>query len=303
MMLGYNDIVKALGKDIGVFPLKDKNIKGDAINLSASEYAWSLCKGEIWLDDTGEIYIQKPSINLNATKYIINEKDSAVIEYKQKKYVVVLPKSTTLIETQEVIAISSRIGGSFHSKGSIVSKGLCSIGDYLEPNFRGHSLVSVQNPGEKAVLLLVGEKFTAITFFYLKTAVAETLLSVPGSRFEILVQCGIHVSEDAKAYLSEPWKSNSGEINQRMLESEEYIRLMRSEKDKRRKRLLGYFNIRNALILLFIFIVLISLYIVACTLDKNLGGTVWKDRFWNVGCSGIIVSFIVFMLSIIKNEK
>lgn len=283
MMLGYEDIVKALGKDIGIFPFKENCIRGDSINLTISEYAWSLCRGEIWIDNNVKAYTQKPGTGSQAERYVINERETALIEHNQRKYAVILPNSTTLIETQEIIAVSNKIGGTYHSKVKIVSKGLCHIGTYLEPNYRGHSLIAIHNPGREAVLLKIGEVFSSITLFELKTPVSESLIGAPGSRFEILSQCNIHISEEEKNYLSEQWKNNPQTIIQKMKESAEYTHFIRAENQKRKEKVLKYFNWWNFCILIISCLTLIVLYGIAYKIDITHGGTIWRELFWNIG--------------------
>lgn len=302
MMLGYDDIISSLGKDISVYPFHERYIKGDALNLSASEFAWSLSEGEFWIDEDGVPFINQSKSISNANHYFIKEKADAVVEYNGKKYIVVLPQGTTLIETNEIIAVSNKIGGCYHSKVSIVSKGLCHIGTYLEPNYCGHSLVSIQNSGKNVILLLVGEVFTAITFFELNTAVPKSLKGANGSRFEILVQCGIHVSEEAKVYLSEQWKNNPDEISRKMQESSEYRQLMKNVKRRKIHSLLEYLNFRNIMILLLVIVIIVGGYGGAYLMDSHTGTRIWRDRFWNVGFSGIICSVIFFVLGLIQKK-
>ncbi len=46
-MLSIVDIQKELGKGINLVPFRDKNIKENSINLSASCYAWTMTNGEV----------------------------------------------------------------------------------------------------------------------------------------------------------------------------------------------------------------------------------------------------------------
>lgn len=302
-MLGYEDIIKELGKGISVFPFKESKIKGNALNLSVSEYAWSLKAGEVWVNGNGEFFSKKPDTGVNIEKYVINERQSAVIEHNNQKYVIVFPLSSTLIETQEVIAVSNRIGGTYHSKVSLVSKGACHIGTYLEPNYRGHSLVTVQNLSENIIVLCVGATFVAITFFYLKTAAPDSLLGAPGGRFEILLEGNISVSAEAKNYLSEQWKNSTDEIRKKMEQSKEFIRFMREEKKRKYKKAIGYLSKRNIGIVSLAFGFLALIYFIAYRIDRSSGSTIWTDRFWDVGCSGLIVTIVFYFLKLLKDDN
>ncbi len=299
-MLGYEDIIRELGKGISVFPFKESKIKGNALNLSVSEYAWSLKAGEVWVNENGEFFSKKPDIGTHE-KYIIEEKHSAVIVHNNQKYVIVFPLSSTLIETQEVISVSNRIGGIYNSKVSLVSKGACNIGTYLEPNYRGHSLVTIQNLSENIMVLCVGDTFVAITFFHLKTAVPKSLLGALSGRFEILVEGNISVSRDAKNYLSEQWKNSSDEIRKKMEQSKEFIRFIKDEKKRRYKKTIGYINKRNIGIVLLAFAFFSLTYFIAYRVDSLSGNTIWRDRFWDVGCSGLIVTILFSFLKFLKD--
>ena len=197
-MLSRTDIIKELGKGISFYPFSGDKIKGNALNLTVSEYAWSLCSGSIWIDSSDNIFSMRPSIPNNYTEYKIYEKKSAVIEHKGVKYVVLLPLSTTLIETNEVISIGNNIGGEYNSKVKLVSKGACHIGTYLEPNYRGHSLIAIHSISQYPILLPLNSVFAAITFSYLHREVSQSLRGAPGSRFEILNSVGIFLTEHEK---------------------------------------------------------------------------------------------------------
>ena len=48
-MFSKYDIEKELGKGISIVPFKKENIKENSINLSASQYAWTMSEGAIFL--------------------------------------------------------------------------------------------------------------------------------------------------------------------------------------------------------------------------------------------------------------
>jgi deoxycytidine triphosphate deaminase len=104
------------GKNIRIFPLKVDNIKGSTYNLTASKYAWS-----------------------------ISTKKSLVKNNK----IVIPPNDSALIATKEVIWVSTKIAGSYHSKVSIVSRGGGHIGTTLDP---------IWEDNEEMILKLCGLK-------------------------------------------------------------------------------------------------------------------------------------------------
>lgn len=88
-----------------------------------------------------------------------------------EKFIILLLLSTTLVETNEVLAVDNHIGGCYHSKVSIVSLGVGHIGTMLGPNFSGHSLIALHNLSETPIKLSINESFVSLTFYYLHTPI------------------------------------------------------------------------------------------------------------------------------------
>lgn len=302
-MLSRTDIVKELGKGICVYPFSGERIKGNALNLTVSEYAWTLCSGSIWIDSSDNAYsVPPPPPLLNAcTEYKLFEKQRADIEHKGVKYVALLPFSTTLIETNEIISVGNNIGGEYNSKVKMVSKGTCHIGTYLEPNYRGHSLIAIHSISQTPILLRVNSVFAAITFFYLHREVSESLRGAMGSRFEILDSVGISLSECEKDFLSAQWKNDTDEIKTKMISDSIYKDFIKNEKRKAFEGIKKYFNVQNILVLLSMFLFLFFTYKMARFIDTSTNQTIWVDRFWNVGCSGIIICILGFLAKFFKD--
>lgn len=137
-MLSNKDIFRELGKNIAVYPFNISNIKGASINLTASNMAWSV-----------------------ATKKTI------VLEDKSK--ITIPPHDTGLIETNEVLGVSLKIGGTYHSRVTIASKGLGHIGTRLNPGWVGRSLIALHNGTEKPISINVDDSIATICFYYLKS--------------------------------------------------------------------------------------------------------------------------------------
>lgn len=300
-MLSRTDIVKELGKSISFYPFSEKKIKGNALNLTVSEYAWTLCSGSIWIDSSDNVYSVPPlPLQNECIEYKLFEKQSAVIEHKGEKYVVLIPFSTTLIETNEIISVGNNIGGEYNSKVKMVSKGTCHIGTYLEPNYRGHSLVAVHSISQTPILLPINSVFAAITFFYLHREVSESLRGAAGSRFEILNSAGIFLSEREKNFLSAQWKNDADEIKSKMISDPIYKDFIKNEKRKTFEGIKKYFNVQNVLVLLSMLLFLFLTYKMAQFVDTSTNQNIWVDRFWNVGCSGIIICILGVLAKFFK---
>jgi len=134
-MLSIVDIKKELGKNIYLYPICSDSIRGSSIDLHASAFAWSL-----------------------KTKKSI---------YDGNKYIVIPANDTALIYTEEAMHVTNKIGGMYHSKVSLVSKGLGHISTALDPQYVGNSIIALHNHTENDYQLPVGSEFVSVIFYYL----------------------------------------------------------------------------------------------------------------------------------------
>ena len=192
MLLSNNDIKREMieGKNICIHPLKLDNIKGSSINLTASNMAWR-----------------------------VSDKQSAVVDNVIK----VPPNDTVCIYTQEAIWVSRRIGGTYHPRVSLVSKGLAHISTTLDPAWAGVSLVAVNNPTKKEIEIRIGESFVSLMLYYLKTPSALNIIENSPSRPDIAR--GFNLTHEEDLFLQEQWHRTNQGISGRMLRSEEYQEL------------------------------------------------------------------------------
>jgi hypothetical protein len=157
-MLSNVDILKELNKNLFVYPLRLANIKGSSINLSASDHAWSLKT--------------KQSI-VNAGQIVIPAHDTA------------------LIMTDEVVYVSSKIAGLYHSKVKHVSNGTGHIGTTLDPEWYGKSLIAVHNVSDKDYIINVGDTFVSLTLYYLNSEEKDAPSNNFSGRCDVLDKLGI----------------------------------------------------------------------------------------------------------------
>lgn len=136
-MLSIIDIKNELGKNIYLYPVHPESIKGNTIDMHASEFGWSLKTG------------QK-----------LNNGDG---------YLVIPPHDIALIYTEESIYVSRKIGGTYHSKVTLVSKGLSHISTTLDPQYLGTSLIAMYNYNDTSFSIQVGSEFVTLIFYYLAT--------------------------------------------------------------------------------------------------------------------------------------
>ena len=157
-MLSNLSIASELNKNIFISPLKIKNIRGATVNLTASKYAWSLKTKQSIVHDN----------------------------------IITIPANdTALIVTEEILHVTSKIAGTYHSKVKLASKGLGHIGTTLDPTWFGHSLVAVHNVSNKDVNLDCNDTFVSLTFHYLDKPLKETTLDNHSGRTDVLSELGI----------------------------------------------------------------------------------------------------------------
>lgn len=296
-MLSKIDIENELGKGINIVPFNHENIKENSINLSTSSYAWTM--------SDGEIFIKNNEITLNSTtgkKIKLAKGESAVININKTTKIVLLPFSTTLIETNEVMAVTNNIGGTYHSKVGLVSQGLGHIGTMLGPNYSGHSLIAIHNVSEKLLTLDIGETFVSIVFHYLNTPINSANPTSNG-HLDKMSELGIKLNTADRRFLGEDWKSNLSLVCEKMncdKNFNEFKNILNSRKYETIKK---YINIRNICISIIIIAVFSILGFLANYADSKLTKPIWVDRFWTVGFSGILVTLLNYLLKLIKPKQ
>lgn len=296
-MLSREDIEKELGKGISIYPFNYDNFKENSINLSASDCAWTLGEGKVLIDyGTGKAVLSHEDKDANIN---FKKGDSAVIEIRGTKYILLLPHSTTLIETVETIAIGPNIGGTYHSKVGLVSLGLGHIGTMIGPNFTGRSLVAVHNVVNEIIILKVNDTFVSVVLHYLNTSLKNTINPTISGHVEKLSEYGIKITQEQRESLVADWQSKKDEIKQKMMSSGSYNEYIK-QKRKNKNTLKSYFTKRNAFIILGLSAIVAILLIGGYLLDKNFSTTDWSNRAWSIIGSGIFVTIIAALIKCIK---
>lgn len=148
-MLSIEDIYKEMGKNIFICPLNIDNFRDNSIDLTASKFAWNAKGGNL---------TDKDEKNITIPKY-----------------------QTACILTNEAIYVTKRIGGTYHSRVSLVKRGLGHIGTMLDPEYCGQSLIVLQNMTDSDITIGVGERLVSLVFYYLSTPIHEAVLATPPS--------------------------------------------------------------------------------------------------------------------------
>ena len=207
-MLSNVDIKKELGENIYIYPFNEDNIRGGTINLSASNMAWTI-EGE----------------------NILGRNDQG------KEEIVIPARKSAVIETNEVIYVTYKLAGTYHSKVGMVSRGAGHIGTTLDPGFIGSSLITVHNHSDQPLRIKVGESFVSLTLHYLDSISTYKNTNESG-QITLLQHLNIHLSDEELSKLKEEWRSNPEKLKMKMLADASFtsfkIRREEEEKDKRR---------------------------------------------------------------------
>lgn len=211
-MLSKIDIERQIGKGINIVPFKRDNIKENSINFTISNMAWTLNP-----KDTGQGYNNaKPACS------------SGILTLE--------PHSTTVVYTEEVIALNNKLGGTFHAKVGIVSKGVVFSSAVIGPSYCGHLMVSIQNPTDKRIKLSVGETFISLVLNKLDTKInKEHTNSNNGGHTSKLGELGIKNASCEIRILDEDWKKNIETIQSKLKVETDYISLKTELSDKLKK--------------------------------------------------------------------
>lgn len=280
-MFSKNDIIKALGNDINIVPFDENNLKENSYNLTASNFAWASKDSE------------------SSSKYKIKKNSNCVRTIDGIDKIVLLPLSTTLIITKEVLGIGN-VGGTYHSKVGLVSAGLGHIGTMLGPKFCGHSLIAVHNISEEIKYIKVGDTFASVVFHKLDSAISEpnSTVNAHSDKFG-----NLGITEDI-AEITQDWKTKIEEISDRMIQSPSYNTFKKKVRRQKFKSLKNYITPKNmilfALFLSILFSPLILTFLVSIELISEETKNTYHNYLVNVGLSGCGVFAMQFLLSAIK---
>ena len=214
---------------------------------------------------------------------------------RKEKYIILLPHSTTIIETNEVIGIGDKIGGTFHSKVGVVAKGVGHIGTMLGPGFCGHLMISVHNITDDVIALKVGSTFVSLCFHYLDSGVSRTSSTISG-HVDKFASLGIDIDESTLAYLTEDWKSDINKIKNKMEMSESYRKFKKQLIRQRFKDVFSRFTWSGIFKSIIVLLILVLIYYIAYRIDSNNGNSVWTDRYITIGFSGVLIPISTYGL-------
>ncbi|WP_140401718.1 deoxycytidine deaminase [Gemmiger sp. An50] len=305
-MLSRRDIEKEIGKGLCFYPLKPSNIKENSVNVTISKYAWCQSDATIYWYGKNKFSLSSSHGTIRKTLHYRKGQRIVFTDYHKgghnSQYLLLLPHQTTIVETEEVIGIGNHIGGAVHSKVGVVAQGVGDTGTMLGPGYCGHLMISLHNITDDVIVLNVGDTFVSLTFDYLTTSVIRTSATV-SSHYDRLLEHSCDMNSDDKDYFSQDWKSTFNSISEKMCSSAEFLEYKKTLQKNRFKEFRKYINKRNIFAVILVCIAFASLYGGALFLDTLGTDPVWVDRFWNVGCSGLIGSFLMWLWGFLKDKK
>jgi len=156
-------------KDIIIYPFDKQNLTPVGYNFSFSRFI----------------------VSLNKRNFVPIIRD----EVAKNCFFVLKPNETVLVLTYETIAVSKYIGGTFHSKVSLVAAGLGHVSTTLDPGWQGQLLIPLNNPTKHSVKVVIEETkneknirktfLTLVMFSSTQSAVRNAMENKP-ARIEIL---------------------------------------------------------------------------------------------------------------------
>lgn len=256
IMFSKINIQRSLGKGIVLLPFKEKNIKEtlkeNSLNLTVSKWAWKLTLSDMPQEtiESGEALKQQ---KFEEARYCyIATKDG-------NGYIVLEPFSTTIVITNEFLAIGNSIGGTIHTRVSTAALGVGHISTMLGPSYMGRLSVPLHNPTNKPICLKVGDQFLSIIFHRLKTRIKESN-HTSKSHIEKFTKWGIKLTdEQQKEIYQEDLKDMKVCVAE--MNKSEYFRTYKNELSwgYRFQRSVKERIMQNKIILCIAFIVLLGL--------------------------------------------
>ncbi len=301
-MLGKRDIENELGKGINIYPFHEKNLKENSINFTVGQNAWTLGKGSVKKKSKGTYCLVTASEKNNKNTISFQKGKSAIVQEGNEKYMILLPHSTTIVETSEVLSVSNYIGGTFHSKVGIVNLGIGDIGTMLGPCFSGHLMFALHNITDEVRTLKVGDTFVSLVFYYLKTANDNMKNTNISGHVDKLSELNIYIDSTTREYLTEEWKQDIKQVSKKMKESEEYKRYLTNRREYEMDEYKRYLTPKNFGIGFALAICILLLGIAAYYADVKCNTTVWEDRFWTIIITSIIVPLVMSLKKIFKKR-
>lgn len=154
--------------------------------------------GELVICPYSESNLTPVGYNLSFSRFIVSLRKKAFVKIKHKGnewFFYLRPHETVLVLTRETIWVSKFIGGTFHSKVSLVTRGLGHVSTTLDPGWNGQLLVPLNNPTREKIKIVIArddnnvkvfETFLTMVLFRAQEAALNTKSDNKAARIELL---------------------------------------------------------------------------------------------------------------------
>lgn len=275
-MLSIVDLKKELGHNIYIYPIHVNSIKSNSIDLHVSKFAWSV-----------------------STKKCISD--------EKKEYVNIASNDTALIYTEESIYVSNCIGGSYHSKVTLVSRGAGHIGTTLDAQYVGCSLIAIHNHGQEDLKLKIGSEFVTLQFWYLHTPDYENAVSHDNEPGHTKLLGGYEGIDSYIEFRNENiWATKKAALYHKMIESDEFKKCkdeFEKEIDEFSKSKLKVRKKRYTTVIVIAVLIVIGVSIPAYLLPFEQVNTIAKGVSERFIFPILVATITAFVFSDIKDHK
>ncbi|KAA0544642.1 hypothetical protein FZW96_19735 [Bacillus sp. BGMRC 2118] len=128
--------------------------------LSDTDIRRSMENNEILIHPFEEGNLTPVGYNLTPSDFILSINSHLLVEIyfnNDEKYCYIEPNDTVVIMTREALKVGKDLAGTFHSRVSLVSRGLGHISTTLDPLWQGPLLISLNNPTKKRIKLILAK--------------------------------------------------------------------------------------------------------------------------------------------------
>ena len=190
-MLSNINLEYALGKHIGIYPLNSDKIEGASVDLTASQYAFS-----------------------------VNRKESVV----KDGVIIIDPGDTVIVFSNESLSLDNHYAGACYNRISFSMKGILHASSPLKPNYTGRFSVTLYNASPNPVTIQVGDPVVVVMFQKLDKPATKTQGNGNGSRFDLLQSMNINVTDEGARTAIIAFDDRT-KLLQTMKESEEFKKI------------------------------------------------------------------------------
>ncbi|HIY18181.1 MAG TPA: hypothetical protein IAA44_02120, partial [Candidatus Blautia avistercoris] len=220
--------------------------------------------------------------------------------------IIIAAHDTALIYTEEAIYVSNCIGGSYHSKVTLVSQGAGHIGTTLDAQYIGCSIIAVHNHSNRELKLKIGSEFVTLQFWYLNSPDYENAPSHDNEPGHPRMLNGF---DDVESYIEwrdkNTWATRKKDLYLKMTESNEYKQCKEEyqreldifNRGKVKNRIKGYIKI-------FIGVMIILLILCIPSYIINLGNvsTIIKAISEKIMFPALLTVVTTFIIMDVKNN-